>query len=104
MLAPSPDVVAIVTVAGIEIVTLSDSSPLKVTAAAELDVAATVAADPLEIVPKARGAVAVAVIGVTIVAEEVMLADWAEAERLVTTRATRSERIDRVERFMSGPG
>jgi hypothetical protein len=73
--APAPDVVEMVAEAGTVIVTLSASSPLKVTAAAELEVAATEAAAPLVIVPKASGAVEVAVIGVTIVAVEVTDAD-----------------------------
>jgi hypothetical protein len=73
--APSPDAVEIDAVAGTLMVTLSASSPLKVTAAAELLVAATVAVAPLVIVPKASGAVAEAEMGVTIVAEEVTEAD-----------------------------
>jgi hypothetical protein len=75
MLEPAPEVVEIVTEAGTVIVIASDSSPLKVTAAAELELAATEAVLPLLIVPKASGAVAVAVIGVTIVAVLLTVAD-----------------------------
>jgi hypothetical protein len=75
MFAPAPELVAIVAVAGIVTVISSRSSPLKVTAPAEVVFEATVAVAPLVIVPKARGAVAVAVIGVTIVAVVVIEAD-----------------------------
>jgi hypothetical protein len=91
MLDPAPDVVAMVAVAGTLTVMLSDSSPLNVTAPADELVEATVAVAPFVIVPNASGAVADAVIGVTIVAELVTLADWATAFMLrATVRATRA--------------
>jgi hypothetical protein len=71
--------VLIVTLEGMEIVMLSDSSPLKVTPAADAAVLLTVAVAPLMIVPNARGAVAVAEIGVSMVAELVTLVDCANA-------------------------
>jgi hypothetical protein len=100
MLEPAPDVVEIVALLGTLIVMLSASSPLKVTAPACELVAATVAVAPLVIVPNARGAVAVAVIGVTMVAVELTLADWAEAFMLRTAVSTASATRERMRFFM----
>ncbi len=96
MLAPAPAVVEIVTDAGTVIVMLSDSSPLNVTAPADADVDATVASLPLMIVPNARGAVAAAEIGVTIVAELETLADCADAALLIAKKLTIAASVENV--------
>ncbi len=94
--APAPEVVEIVIDAGIVSVMLSASSPLKLNPPAAAPSPVTVVVDPFVIVPKASGAVAAAVNGVTMVAVLVTLAEAVCATALAavaTKRVTMARRM-----------